>query len=507
MADGKIEYTIEEKHEFEEKQQVHSATESTMAATDSLQQVEYDARGDRIYVQSEDEKRLVRKLDFMFVMPFIAILNFLQFFDKSTINYAGSLTIKQDTNTTAEQFSWLGSLFYLGYLVYQLPNQFLIQRVPISKYIGILIILWGTVLSVTFVAKNFAQLAGLRFLLGFFEAAMYPCCIMLISAMYRRREQAARLGVVYICNGVAMAVGGFIGYGIGHMEGLHGHASWQWMMIILGVVTIFFGFICFFALIDDPYSRFLNLTPAMRDIVAERQRDNAVVHSKETKYYQIKEALKEPRYYCFVVASMLINFQNGALNTFSTIITSGFGFTGVDSILLSVPSGVVDCLYIIAAIWYNNKYGNTLRVANVMLLFAIVGLVLLVAIPLPKAKLLGLYLCWSYAAAYTMLLASVANNVSGYTKKVFYSVSIVVFYTIGNFAGPLMIVPWQAPLYLGGMIAYMVSNAICIVLLEFARYSMLKKNQSRMKDGSKADRPAVMTDITDVEDPNFIYRL
>lgn len=66
-----------------------------------------------------------------------------------------------------------------------------------------------------------------------------------------------------------------------------------------------------------------------------------------------------------------------------------------------------------------------------MLLFAIVGLILLVAIPLPKAKLLGLYLCWSYAAAYTMLLASVANNVSGYTKKVFYSVSIVVFYTIG----------------------------------------------------------------------------
>lgn len=70
-----------------------------------------------------------------------------------------------------------------------------------------------------------------------------------------------------------------------------------------------------------------------------------------------------------------------------------------------------------------------------------------------------------------------------------------------------MIVPWQAPLYLGGMIAYMVSNAICIVLLEFARYSMLKKNQTRMKDGSKAGRPAVMTDITDVEDPNFIYRL
>lgn len=78
MADGKIEYTIEEKHETEEKQQFYSVTDSSTAATDSLQQVEYDARGDRIYEQSEDEKRLVRKLDYIFVMPFIAILNFLQ---------------------------------------------------------------------------------------------------------------------------------------------------------------------------------------------------------------------------------------------------------------------------------------------------------------------------------------------------------------------------------------------------------------------------------------------
>lgn len=39
---------------------------------------EYDSKGERIYVQSEAEKALVRKLDFIYVMPFIAALNFLQ---------------------------------------------------------------------------------------------------------------------------------------------------------------------------------------------------------------------------------------------------------------------------------------------------------------------------------------------------------------------------------------------------------------------------------------------
>jgi MFS family permease len=51
---------------------------------------------------------------------------------------------------------------------------------------------------------------------------------MIISTMYRRREQAGRIGMVYICNGAAMAVGGLIGYAIGHMQGANGLSGWQW---------------------------------------------------------------------------------------------------------------------------------------------------------------------------------------------------------------------------------------------------------------------------------------
>lgn len=98
-------------------------------------------------------------------------------------------------------------------------------------------------------------------------------------------------------------------------------------MLILGVITVAFGIILFVFLVDDPRSKFLRLTPEQREIVEERIRDNAVVITREIKYHQILESLKEPRYYCFIFASMLINFQNGALNTFQSIITAGFGFS------------------------------------------------------------------------------------------------------------------------------------------------------------------------------------
>lgn len=68
------------------------------------------------------EKRLVWKLDYLYVMPCIAILNFLQFFDKSALNYSSVLGIKEDTGISSAQFAWLGSIFYLGYLLYQVKN-------------------------------------------------------------------------------------------------------------------------------------------------------------------------------------------------------------------------------------------------------------------------------------------------------------------------------------------------------------------------------------------------
>ncbi|KAI9359491.1 major facilitator superfamily domain-containing protein [Pilaira anomala] len=490
----------EEIHSFDEKKEPYNSS----TFNNDIEEIPNNEENSPELIAAE--KSLLWKLDFLYVMPCIAILNFLQFFDKSALNYSALLGIKEDTNITDSQFGWLGSIFYLGYLLYQVPNTFFLQRLPIGKYVGTLIVTWGVVLTVTCVGKNFSQLAALRFLLGFFEAGIYPCCMMIISSMYRRHEQAGRIGCVYICNGLAMAVGGLVSYGIGHMMGVRGMNAWQWIMIILGSVTIAFGIFCFFLLVDNPKSKFLRLTPDEKKVVELRTIDNSTIITREIKFHHMLEALKEPRYYCFIFASLLYNLQNGALNTFSSIITAGFGFSNLNAILLSVPSGVVDCIYIAFAVWYNRRYGQSLHLASILLVIAIVGLLLLVVIPVPQIKLLGLYMCWSFAASYTLFLTSLTNNVSGYTKKIFYSSSVMVFYTFGNFAGPQMMVPSQKPLYLGGMIGYMAADVVCIILLQIARYCMAKTNKQRL-DNPSSEKVDVNDDLTDVENPHFIYRL
>jgi ACS family allantoate permease-like MFS transporter len=77
----------------------------------------------------------------------------------------------------------------------QLPNNYMMQKFAISKYVGIILVIWGVCLFSMAFTNSFAQMAALRFLLGFFEAITYPCMFLLIATMYRRSEQVIGFGV------------------------------------------------------------------------------------------------------------------------------------------------------------------------------------------------------------------------------------------------------------------------------------------------------------------------
>lgn len=168
----------------------------------------------------------------------------------------------------------------------------------------------------------------------------------------------------------------------------------------------------------------------------------------------------------------------------------------------------MDCLFIYIAIVCQRRFKHSvLYTACAMLVIAITGLILLLVIPVNQAKLAGLYLCISYIASLTMVMTSISNNVSGYTKKIFYNCSMVFLCAIGNFVGPQLMIPSQSPLYVGGMMTYLVSNVISIALLLVARYSMSKlnkKNELNRKIDHVIDKSI---DITDRQDNQFIYKL
>jgi sugar phosphate permease len=139
-------------------------------------------------VSQEEEKKLVRKIDFL-ILPLIAVNYAFFYIDKTTLSYAAIFGIREDLNLQGMQYSWLSSIFYFGFLAWAFPTNFLMQRLPLAKYLGVNIFFWGFFLIFQGLVNNFAGLAALRALAGAAEACSDPSFMLITCMWYTRKEQ------------------------------------------------------------------------------------------------------------------------------------------------------------------------------------------------------------------------------------------------------------------------------------------------------------------------------
>ncbi|KAI8067688.1 major facilitator superfamily domain-containing protein [Gilbertella persicaria] len=453
---------------------------------------------------SPEEKAYLRKLNIR-LLPLVFLIVFIQFCDKSALSVAAVLGIMEDAGLSGSQFSWLGSIFYLGYLLCQVPNHYCIQRLPIGRYLGSVLIVWGVVMGLTAVCHTFPQLLGLRFLLGFFEGVTYPCIYITMNTLYRRSEQSRCWGFLGISTGMGTVFGVVIAYGLAHMDHVAGFRAWRWGYIVFGIATVLIGILTFFCLIDHPHHPLLKVTKAEEQVIEDRARDNNVVRNTTIKREQILEALKEPRLWLIFIANTLNCLQNGGLVTFSTLLVEGLGFSSLTAIILQVPNGVAAALFAIGAVLMANRIGQNTFTGIGAALVSLLGCVLMASIP-GTPKLVGFYLTWAMTGVSALLQTLVSNNVSGYTKRVFYNGVNMVAMTIGNFCGPLMMNQDQAPTYVGAMVGFSITNVLVIVCFLGVYWVMKQENKRRLAN-PPAEKSNVYLDLTDQQDKNIIYKL
>lgn len=126
------------------------------------------------------ERKLVRKID-MIVLPLLAGTYVLQYIDKQALSYAAVFDLFTSTSVTQDQYSWFASVFYFAYLIAEYPWVYLAQKTKMGKVVAGCVLSWGTVLMLTAVCHNFPGLAACRFFLGFFEAPITTCFMMIVS--------------------------------------------------------------------------------------------------------------------------------------------------------------------------------------------------------------------------------------------------------------------------------------------------------------------------------------
>lgn len=127
--------------------------------------------------------------------------------DKTTISYTAIMGLRKDTHLHGQDYSNVSMMFYVGFLVAELPTQFLAQRISrLGKYLGSNVMLWGVVLASMAACTSYAGLMVCRTILGIFEACVAPILVIIIAMWYKKEEQGRRVSWFYVCNRFARSL-------------------------------------------------------------------------------------------------------------------------------------------------------------------------------------------------------------------------------------------------------------------------------------------------------------
>ncbi len=143
--------------------------------------------------QQSIESRTVRKV-FWRIIPFCFGLYIISYLDRANIGYA-ALQMNKELALSSEAFGFASGIFFIGYFLFEVPSNVLMNRFGPRIWIARILLTWGAVSILTAFVQSSTQLYLLRFLLGMAEAGFFPGIIIYLTYWFRRREQATMIAL------------------------------------------------------------------------------------------------------------------------------------------------------------------------------------------------------------------------------------------------------------------------------------------------------------------------
>ncbi|KAI7910707.1 phthalate transporter [Pyricularia oryzae] len=418
---------------------------------------------------AEQKKKLLRKVDGR-LLPLLILMYLFNFLDRSNLAQARQGTLEADLGMTGTDFNLATSIFFIGYLLMQLPSNLIITRVRPSLYLAGVTVLWGVVSACNGATRKFTDLIVVRFFLGFVEAPFFPGVIFLMSSWYTRAELTRRVAWFYSGSALANMFGGLLAAGIlGNMHNTQGIAGWRWLFIIEGVVTVFIGLCAGYFLPDYPQNTRW-LTEEERALASYRlleDIDEADEATATSVWHGVKLALKDYRLYLFVLLQHL-SLLSQTFQYFFPSIVGTLGYGSIVTLLLTVPVWFATFLTTIAATFSASRTNDrSLHIIGLMLV-ATVGNVIATATSNLAARFFAMFLMpMGSVSAFVIIVPWIANSFPRPLVK--RSACVAIANMIGNTAsayGSYMYPASAAPQYVpGGSANAVISLTVAILAL------------------------------------------
>ena len=345
------------------------------------------------------ENRVIRRL-LVFIMPTVLIA----FMDRINISFAAA-TMNPAIGINPQVFGIGAGIFFVGYLLFEIPSNMLLHRVGARLWIPRIMITWGLVSASMAFAVGPASFLSLRFLLGVAEAGLVPGLMLYASYWVAPHRLGGFTSLMFCMAPIGGAVTALISGVILKMDDAAGLAGWQWLFILEGLPAVLLGIFGAF---------YLDSRPSDARWLSESERQQLIASVANTHATPTAEAtsdrwdvLRNRRMWVCALAYFFMNVALGSQPWLPLLFTP-FNTSSVETgIILAVANG----LAAISMVLWARRSDKLLERLNHLLFAAVVSS-------------LGWFLCGYTTSSLTLL------SVGATLALVGLNCAFVVFWTI-----------------------------------------------------------------------------
>ncbi|HWC80692.1 MAG TPA: MFS transporter [Pseudonocardiaceae bacterium] len=197
------------------------------------------------------EKKTIKKL-YVRLIPLLFLMTFVNYLDRINIGFA-QLDMGDRLRISPAAFGFAGSIFFLGYMLLEVPSNLILHRVGARVWIARILLTWGVVSALTAFVFNDTSLYAMRFLLGVMEAGFLPGIAIYAAQWFPERYRARAVGGYIIGSSIAAVVGAPMSTAVmTYADNLFGLAGWQWMFVVEGAAAVVLGLLALRLMTERP---------------------------------------------------------------------------------------------------------------------------------------------------------------------------------------------------------------------------------------------------------------
>lgn len=259
------------------------------------------------HVETSLEKKTIRKVTWR-IIPFVFICYIISYIDRANLGYA-ALEMNKDIALSSEVFGFASGIFFIGYFLFEVPSNVMMQRFGARVWIARILVTWGILAVLTGFVQSATHLYILRFLLGVAEAGFFPGIIMYFTFWFRSKEQATTIALFTAAIPVSYIIGAPLSTWIMDYINWMDIAGWRWMFILEGLPAVILGVVTYFYLTERPENaKWLDATEK-EWLIGELKKDRE--SRKNVKHLGIMKAMANPK--VLFLSFIYFVYQTGSL--------------------------------------------------------------------------------------------------------------------------------------------------------------------------------------------------